>query len=273
MGKLEVVIATLMALKEAGEEISDCFSVSISEDFYSALDKITFLTNKSLGLGSNGTITDSTAMLGNATCGLGNLIIWGILLYYCFCSLFQYFLSREVEIPWKVFIRSIIFGILINSSFFVCYSAVYFTENITLYISEYCGGKTSFSYIENSKSELDLEAEEDIEEIDIFSMDELIEIVAYFMTFILGIVLGARFIFLKAIIILSPLLFAFGCSKVTEKIFIKSGRLFLKLLVYQIVVVVILEIFKNLNFTENAILQILLVSTMLIGIKIAKKIY
>lgn len=273
MGKLEVVIATLMALKEAGEEISDWFSVSISEDFYSALDKITFLTNKSLGLGSNGTITDSTAMLGNATCGLGNLIIWGILLYYCFCSLFQYFLSREVEIPWKVFIRSIIFGILINSSFFVCYSAVYFTENITLYISEYCGGKTSFSYIENSKSELDLEAEEDIEEIDIFSMDELTEIVAYFMTFILGIVLGARFIFLKAIIILSPLLFAFGCSKVTEKIFIKSGRLFLKLLVYQIVIVVILEIFKNLKFTENAILQILLVSTMLISIKIAKKIY
>lgn len=271
MEKLEVVIATLMALKEAGEEISDLFSVSISEEFYFALDKITFLTNKSLGLGSNGTITDSTAMLGNATCGLGNLIIWGILLYYCFCSLFQYFLSREVEIPWKVFIRSIIFGILINSSFFVCYSAVYFTENITLYISEYCGGKTSFSYIENSKSELDLE--EDIEEIDIFSMDELIEIVAYFMIFILGMVLGARFIFLKAIIILSPLLFAFGCSKVTEKIFIKSGRLFLKLLVYQIMVAVILEIFKNLEFTENAILQILLVSTMLISIKIAKKIY
>ncbi len=272
MEKLEIIIATLMVLKEAGEEISDWFSVSISEEFYSALDKITFLTNKSLGLSGNGTITDATSTLGEATCGIGNLIVWGILLYYCFCSLFQYFLSREVEIPWKVFIRSIIFGILINSSFFICYQAVYFAENITLYISEYCGGKTSFSYMETFSDELDLETDEGLEEISIFSMNELIKVSAYFMTFVMSVTLGGRFIIIKALIILSPILLAFGCSKLTEKILTKSGKLFLKLLGYQIVVVIVLEIFNNLSFSGDAILEILFISTMLVAIKFAKKI-
>lgn len=272
MEKLEAVIATIMMLKEAGEEIGDLFSTSISSDFYSSLDKITFLTNKSIGLGNNGGIIDSTLKIGEATLGIGNLLVWGVLLFYVFCSLFQYFLSREVEIPWKVFIRSIIFGILLNSAFFICYYSIYFVENATQYIIEVCGGETSFSYIESLKADLDFETDEDIEEISIFSMDELLKIATYFMTFALGVTLGLRFIFIKTMILISPILLALGCTKLTEKFLIKSVKLFLKLLVYQIIVVVILEIFKNFNFTEGAILQIMLVSTMLLSIKIVKKI-
>lgn len=272
MGKIEAIIASIMAIKEGADELGELFSVTISGKFYSAIDKITFLDSKTLGFGNNGKIIDGTSTLGEAVCNLSNLVVWGVLLLYCFYSLFHYFLSKKFEMPMKVFIRSVIFGILVNSAFFICFSAVYFTENITQYIVEFCGGETSFCYLENAKDDLQLEVDTDSDNVNIFTAEDLIKVSNYFMTFILGVMLGIRFLLIKVLIIFSPIFFAFGCSGITEK-WLKSGMiLFLKLLSFQIVMVVVLEIFKKINFGEDTILQIILVSTMLFSIKAFKKI-
>ena len=192
MGKIEAIIAAIMAAKEGAEELGDLFSVSVDSGFYIALDKITFLNNKVLGVSGGGKIIDETAILSQAICNLSNLVIWGVLLIYCFYGLFHYFLSKKFEMPVKVFIRSIVFGVLVNSAVFVCYSAIYFTENITEYIVEYCGGKTSFSYMEDAKNTLKLEVENDSDEMNVFSMEDLVKVTNYFMTFIIGIMLGCR---------------------------------------------------------------------------------
>lgn len=273
MGKIEAIIAAIMAAKEGVEELDGLFSVSVDSGFYSALDKITFLNNKVLGISGSGKIIDDTAVLSQAVCNLSNLVIWGVLLVYCFYGLFHYFLSKKFEMPVKVFIRSIVFGVLVNSAVFVCYSAIYFTENITEYIVEYCGGKTSFSYIEEAKDTLKLEVENDSDEMNVFSMEDLVKMANYFMTFILGIMLGCRFILIKVLVIFSPLIFAFGCSSTTEGFFKKGMILFLNLLSFQIVAVIILEIFKRTNFGEDAILQIMLISTMLLSINLIKKYF
>ena len=273
MGKIEAIIATIMAVKEGTDELGKLFSVSISNEFYDALDKITFLNNETIGINSYGKIIDETSAIGEAMCNLGNLAIWGVLLFYCFYGLFHYFLSKKFEMPMKVFIRSIVFGILVNSSFFVCYSAIYFTENITQYIIEYCGGKTSFSYVESAKDELKLEVDNDGEEISVFSMEDLVKVANYFMTFILGIMLGCRFILIKALTLFSPVFFAFGCSTITEKLLKKGMILYLGLLSFQIILVVILEIFKRINFGEDAILQIMLISMMMLSVKMTKKYF
>ncbi len=273
MGKIEAIIASIMAIKEGADELGKLFSVTISGKFYSAMDKITFLDSKALGIGSNGKIIDGTSTLGEAVCNLSNLVIWGVLLLYCFYGLFHYFLSRKFEMPMKVFIRSVVFGILVNSAFFICFSAVYFTENITQYIIEFCGGETSFCYFENAKDDLQLEVDTDSDNVNIFTAEDLIKVSNYFMTFVLGIMLGIRFILIKVLIILSPIFFALGCSTITEK-WLKSGViLFLKLLSFQVVAVIVLEIFKKINFGEEAILQIMLISAMLLSVKAIKKIF
>lgn len=273
MGKIEAVTATVIGIKEVIDGISIFFTNSIPKDYYKSLDELTFLNNKTLGLDSYGNIFDSSKIIGDGIYNLSNIIIWGILLFYGFVSIFGYFLSGKIELPWKTIIRTVIFGVLINTSFFICYSAVYFTENITEYLIDYCGGETSFLYLENMSRELDMEIEDEIGENYIFSMEELMKISSYILIFLFNIVMGMRFILLKIIIIFSPVIFAFGCSKLTEKIFLKCSKLFLRLLTYQIIIVIILEIFSELNFTKDYILQIILISVMLLSIRIAKKIY
>lgn len=271
MEKIQDITTILVGVKEIIDGVSGFFDVSISGEYYNALDKLTFLTCKMLGVSATGNISDSARVVGEAICSLCNLVVWGIVLLYLFLILFSYFLSRKVEIPWKIFIRCIIFGVLINAAFFICYFAVYLTENVTEYLIEYCGGKTSFCYLENTISDFKMFIDEEVEEVSIFVMDDLMKITVYILMFLLNVTMGMRFIMLKLLIIFSPIVFAFGCSQVTEKIFFSIGKLFLKLLSYQIVIVVILEIFSTFNFQEDTILRIIIVSTILVGIKFAKK--
>lgn len=270
MGKLETVIATGITIKEGVNEILDLFDISISSKYYESLDTLTFLDSKILGLGSDGKIIDSTKIIGEAIYNLSNLVIWGIIIYYLFLSLFSYFLSKKVEMPWQIFIRNVICGVLINASFFICYSAVYLTENATCYITESCGGNTSFAYLEDKSYELDMVVNEEIENV--FIMDELIKIAMYISLLFLNIVTGIRFIVIKLFILFSPLIFALGCSKSTEKTMFKLITMFIKLLVYQIIIAVILEIVLRVNFIEETILRVLIISTMLICIRFMKKI-
>ena len=271
MSKLDGIIEGIIAAKEIIGGISDFFSTSISPGFYSNLDSLTFLTNKTLGLDLTAGVIDSTKSLGECVSSLCIVVLFGVLLFYGFCSLFQYFFSKQIDIPWKMFIRLVVFFALSNMAVLICYTTVFFTENITEYIISSCDKEISFSMFE--VNQYDLEIEEKIEEIDVFSMEDLLKVSSYILIFMLAIVMGCRFILIKIIIIFSPILFIFGGLKITEKIFFKSSILFLKLLSYQIIVAIILAIFINLNFGESIILQVFFVSTLFLLIKFMKKIY
>ena len=189
---------------------------------------------------------------------------------YLFLCLFGYFLSKRIEIPWKIFIRTIICGVLISASFSICYFAIYFTENVTQYIIESCGGNTSFSCLEDRSYELDMTVDEKSENI--FIMDELIKIAMHISLFLLNVATGIRFIVIKLFILFSPIILALGCSINTEKAMFKFVKIFIKLLLYQIVVVVILEVVSRANFIDESILRILVISVMAICIRFVKKI-
>lgn len=269
MGKVEAIAAIAFSGKEIIEGIFDFFKKSVSSDFYNSLDKLTFLTNSSLGLSETGSIVDDSRVFGEAICNLSNIVIWGILLIYGFLLLFQYFLSKKIEIPWKMFIRAIIFLVFANAAFFICYSLVFFAENITEYIREFTGGGIDFSVLNNDT----IKIKESMEEMNVFNMEDLMKITSYFLIFILSITLGMRFILIKAMIIFSPVIFCLGCFDLTEKIFFKIGALFIKLIFYQVFIVVILGVFSKVNFAGDSILSILSISTIFLGIKLAKKIY
>lgn len=271
MSKLEGVIEGIIAAKEIIGGISDFFSTSISQGFYGCLDELTFLTNKLLGLDLTAGIIDSTKGLSECISDLCVVVLFCILLFYGFCSLFQYFFSKQIEIPWKMFIRLVVFFALSNMAVLICYTTIFFTENITEYVISSCDEEISFSMFE--VNQYDLELNEKVEEIDIFSMEDLFKISSYILIFIVAVAMGCRFILIKIIIIFSPILFIFGGLKITEKIFFKSSILFLKLLGCQVIVAITLAIFINLNFDETIILQVFFVSTLFLFIKFMKKIY
>lgn len=269
MGKLEALVAMGISTKEIIDGIQDFFNTSIPDTYYDSLDKLAFLDCKMLGITSDGYITDSTKVIGEAICNLSNLVVWGILLFYLFLSLFGYFWSKRMEIPWQIFIRIVICGVLINSAFFIAYSGVYLIENTTDYIVEYCGGNTSFSYMEERVSTLDIVVDEEIKNI--LVMDELLKVSMYVSVFFLNIVLGIRYVLIKFLVLFLPVIIAFGCSKITEKIFFKSVKLLAKLLLYQVFMVVFLEIAFKMNFISDTINKILSIGIMWLCIGVIKK--
>ena len=58
-------------------------------------------------------IYNSILLLKNHNNNLTNIAICGILLFYTFLSLFQYFLSKKMEMPWKIFVRTIVLFMLL----------------------------------------------------------------------------------------------------------------------------------------------------------------
>ena len=270
MEKLEALVAIGISIKEIVNGIQNFFNTSISGTYYDSLDELTFLNCKTIGITPNGYMADSMKTLGESVCNLSNFVVWGILLYYLFLSLFGYFLSGKIDTPWQIFIRIIICGVLINSAFFISYSAIYLTENFTECIVEVCGGNTSLSYIEDKTNVLDIAVDEEIENI--FVMDELLKVTLYISVFLLNIVVGVRFILINFFVIFLPIIIALGCSKITEKILLKSIAFFVKLLLYQVFVAILLEIVIKFDYMGDKANEVVSIAVMWIFIGTVKKI-
>ena len=175
MGRALAFGEVIIIIKELWEGASDIFSENVPGELYDVMDKMTFLTSKFLAIDSSGEFLDKTNNIAEAIMGLANLFIWGVLLFSGFKSLFSYFLSKKVEMPWKFFIRMIVFGVFANASFFICYTGVFLTENCTEYIRSYVGeSNISFSFLEYYVGgEIE---DSDEEETDIYTVDVLISI-------------------------------------------------------------------------------------------------
>jgi len=255
MGKAVAIGEIAIVLKEVIDSASNFFTESIPGNFCEMMDDLAFLTSGFLKLNSSGEFLDNTKNVADAVMGLSNLVIWGILLFYVFRSLFAYFLSKKTDMPWKFFIRIIIFGILANTSFFICYTAVFFAENSTAYIREYVGKKdVSFCLLEEY---IEPEIIENDEESDIYTMDVLVSVFIYFSSFFTAICLAGRYIFIKVLILVSPIFFIFGGFKISEKLFYKWCKIFLSLIFLQIFFSISLAVVGLTNESNDVILQIL----------------
>jgi len=262
MSKASDISEMLIVVKEIWESASGFFSEAGLDDLYEVMDKTAFLTSKFLEIGANGEFLDETQKIAEAILNLSNLVIWGVLLFFGFKSLFSYFLSKKVDVPWKFFIRMIVFGVFANASFFICYTGVFLAENCTDYIRSYVGeDKISFSFLEEySGGEID----SDEEEIDAYTLDSLVTGFIYFSTFVTAVCLGGRYILIKVLMLLSPIFFILGGLKCSEKIFYKWCKCFIVLLFMQIFFCSVLGIFNSLSDGNKLVLQILICSTMLI---------
>jgi len=273
MDKIIAIGEAVMILKELWNSASDLFSKAIPDNFYEIINSLLFLTCKTLGIGASGNFIDKTQKLASSIMNLCSIVIWSILLFYGFRSLFSYFLSKKVDMPWKSFIRLIIFGILANSAFFISYTGVYFAENITECIKQAVGEENvSFSFLKEYVEENDIE--EDVENLEeeensekVYTIEALISLFTYFSSFLLVVCLGGRYVLIKFLILFSPIFFIFGGLKCTEKIFFGWCKNFGILIFLQIFFEIILAVCNLYNEGNTEISQILICGTLLVMCK------
>jgi len=263
MGKVNAIIEIAIVAEEIVETVSDFFSGTVSSEFYESLNKFTFLTTDLFKINSLGKFSGGEASVAGAITNLVQVFLWGLLLFYGFRCLFSYFLSKKVDMPWQTFIRTIIFVILINSAYFICFSGVFLSENITAYIREVVGSDIiSFEVFDGTISKIDID-----EENDVFNVESLSVICAYFSIFLMLAFVGARFLVLKVLILTAPLFFCFGAFKNTEKVFYMWLRNFVSFLFFEILICLLLFSVNGLKQIDTTIFNVLICS---MGILISK---
>jgi len=254
MGKALALGEAIIVIKGLWDSGEDFLTKLVPNDFYKSLDKLAFLDAEFLAIGNNGVIIDNTKKIAEAIMNLSNFVIWGILLFYAFKSLFGYFMTKRFDIPWKFFIRMIVFGILANSAFFICYTGIFFTENSTAYIRNYVGeNKISFECMKDFVNEDVLN-----EENKVYTFDALASIFIYFSTFFLSVTLGGRYLIIKVLILFSPVFFVLGGFKESEKIFFGWCKKFCGLLVLQIFLIGILGVVNLCDLDGQLFSQLLI---------------
>lgn len=241
MSKVGVIAEWAIVINEVLETVSGLFSEAVSKDFYKMLNEITFLTVKFLGMNNAGDFVGETKVIADAIKNLSSVFLWGCFLFYGFNCLFSYFISKKVDWPWKAFIRAVIFTVLINASSFICFSGVFFSENITGYLREYVGEDIiNFEIFEPVFSDININ-----EDSDVFNFEVFISIFSYFSLFMISVLLAARFLILKILILTLPLFLSFGALKCTEKIFFVWGKCFFGMLFLEIIICLMLFVLST----------------------------
>ena len=237
----QVIIDTINNL------LSTLFS-SIDNSVYDTLDNLAFINVNSL---NSGFITDIFKFsTGNGIVVIANSLLLAVTIYYCFKLLYSYFTGIQIERPYQFVFKLLIFGILINFSYFICETFIYFTSLITDAIREIgqniLGEKICFSnLIENLNSVIKV----DSSSLNVFSFDGLLKslISASFISLLFSYSL--RYIMIKVLALLTPFALL-TLINVSSSWFFKSWfKIFLSLLFIQPFISIVLLIIFALDFT------------------------
>lgn len=223
---------------------------SIDNNLYSILDKLLFIDESIL---KN---TFFEKLLGNSITTslliIANSLLVGFSLYYCFKLLFSHFSYLELERPFQFVFKLLIFGICINSSYFICEQIIYINSLICSSICEI--GKNAFNTdISFSNLILVLNSIISIEEnsFNIFSVDGLIKSFISLGLFNLVFSYSLRYILIKVFILISPFAFLTLINRSTSWFFKTWLRSFFSLLLLQCFVSFILLILFSLDFSSQ----------------------
>lgn len=256
----EMIISTINNL--FGNMVS-----SIDNQVYYVLDKLIFISTDFLKDGSLETIFGTSTSSGILL--LANAFLIGFLLYYILKHFLAIFSLTNSPSPYQFIFKLIIFGICMNSSFFICEEII---SIISLISSSICSlGEDLFSVSISFSSLIEkLNRVIYIEEsnLNLFSMDGIIKsiISAGFLTLIFSY--SIRYILLKVWVLLSP--FAILCLVTPSTSFLFQSWLknFLSLLSLQIFVSLMLVIIFSLPFDANQLLsKFIFVGSILVLIK------
>lgn len=236
---------------------SSLFS-SIDNSIYSILDDITFIDSNII---SNNTFKDILGISSNSgILIITNTLLFGIILYYSVSRMFSYFTGSEIQSSKNFIFRTIIFGILMNSSYFICEQIININFLLCLairnvgeiiYNKEICFSSliteiNSSIIISNSN-----------ENFNIFSVDGIIKSFISIGLFNLIFSYSLRYILIKVFILLCP--FAIICliNDKTKWIFSSWIKIVMSLLLLQILVSLILLVCFSFNYSNDILSKLM----------------
>lgn len=227
---------------------------SIDENIYELLDNITFITIKIID-------NDTFVKMFSRTNGIlliGNALLLGVIIFYSINYLFSHIFVSKIPAPNEFIFKLIIFAIVMNYADWICLQIINIislvTEAIQMIGKNIFGEEICFSnFITNINGKIYSENFE----IDVVSFDGIIKSFtsAGFMNLIFSYSL--RYIMIQVFVLISP--FAFLClmNNKTEWFFKAWVKIFLSLLLEQILVILILLISFSFEYTNVAISKLM----------------
>ena len=177
------------------------------------------------------------------------------MIYYALRNLLANFTYVQIESPVQFVLKMIIFGICMNSSYFIVGQVIDIMSNISLAIKEI--GENLFSknigfseLITSINNTLSV----DTSSINIFSIDGLIKATLTISLFNLVFSYSLRYIMIKVFILISPFAFLALSQNSTAWFFKAWIRNFFSLLFIQIIVALVLLILFSMDYSSNNLL-------------------
>jgi len=227
---------------------SNLFS-SIDSNLYSILDDLVFIKPDMLNSpylsGIIGSSTTSGIIL------IVNSLVAGFLIYYAISYLLSHFITTyQLQKPYQFIFRLIVCVLLVNYSYFICEQVLSINSTVSLAIRSF--GEDIFGHpicfsalIENLNSSIYLNDNS----FNIFSIDGLLKGLISFGLLNLVLSYALRYVLIIVFVLLSPFAFLSLILQNTAWIFKAWVKMFLSLLLLQILVPLILLV--SFAFSSN----------------------
>lgn len=246
--------------------ISNLFS-SIDENIYTVLDKITFVNSNIITDSFFKSIYGTPTSIGILL--IANSLLVGLIIFYSIRLFTANFVSSQVEQPFQFLFKSIVLGIIMNFSYYICVHVLDFNSLLTLAIQEVgeniFGLEITFNELINKINAINMLYEFSF---DIFSFNGLLKSFISFALINLLFSYSLRYVMIKVFFLTTPFAILSLINNSTAWFFKSWLKGVLSLLLLQILIAIILMIIFSINFfTNDSISKILYVGSMYALIK------
>lgn len=223
---------------------------SIDDTIYKSLDDLVFIDTNILSNSIFEKIFGTNSYSGILV--IANSLLVGFSLYYAIRLIYSYYMNLQVERPYQFIFKLLIFGIVMNCSYFICEQFLLLNTFISDAIKSLgfniFGHKICFSELINNLNNIILNTENTF---NIFSFNGLIKSFISISFFNLIFSYSLRFIMIKVFILLCPFAILTLINESTSWFFKTWFRSILSLLLQQSFVLIILLLIFSFNYQDN----------------------
>ncbi len=227
--------------------------LSIDTKLYEVLDKLTFINSDILRDKFFMRIFGTSAS--NGLLVIANALLIGFVIYFSIKYLLSNITFSRVENPVQFIFKLIIFGIMMNNSYFIVAQILDLNSNITEAIKsigeDLFNKKICFSnFISTINSNLEV-----AQNLNVFTIEGLIKGTATISLINLVTVYALRYIVIKIFVLLSPFAILSLCIENTSWFFKLWSRNLFSMLLIQIIVAIVLLILFSIDYNSNNIMK------------------
>ena len=226
---------------------------SIDKNLYEVLDDLTFINSNILNDKYFGKIFGTSAS--NGLLLVANSLLIGFIIYFAAKYLSSNFTFSRIENPVQFIFKLVIFGITMNSSYFLIGEILDINSNISGAIrsigEDLFNKNICFSnLIDSINKNLDISENN----LDVFSVDGIIKGTTIISLVNLVSVYAVRYIMIKIFVLLSPFAILSLCMENTSWFFKLWSRNLFCLLLIQIIVSLILLILFSIDYNSKELI-------------------